>query len=136
MLPDYLRRFFGLQNNHLSGDDPVGWSSLAALLEYLEDIANEHEKIYETDVRERLWAFLEARFIQLDKDLSVPTEFGMFSPEGNEGIREAFARNAESLDTIIEIFSLDTDEKRMTTFTNPKLTTPSGKYLDDFFGAP
>ena len=133
---EYIRRFFGLSSRRGHGDGPVGWTSLAGLLEDLEKIANEHEEIFDTDVREQLWTFLEARFIQLSKETTLPTEFGMFSPEGNDKVREAFARNTENLDTIIEIFSLDTYEKRMITFTNPKLSTSAGSRLDDFFGAP
>ena len=118
------------------GDGSVGWASLAALLEDIEKVSNEHEEVFDTDVREQMWTFLEARFIQLNKETTLPAEFGMFSAEGNEKVREAFARNTENLDTIIKIFSLDTYEKRMTAFTNPKLATPDGSHLDDFFGAP
>ena len=133
---EYLRRFFGLSKNRFDGKTPVVWSSLAALLEDLETNAHEHEEIFDTDVRERLWTFLEARFIQHNKKTSIPTEFGMFTPAGNESIRDAFARNTENLDTIIDVFSLDTYEKRKLTFTNPKLTSAAGNHLDDFFGAP
>jgi hypothetical protein len=133
---DYLRRFFGLKKRRGPGDGPVGWTSLAALLEDLEEIAKEHEEIFDTVVREQMWTFLEARYIQLNRDTTLPTEFGMSSAEGNEKIREAFTRNTENLDTIIEIFSLDSYKKRKTTFTNPKLATPDGSRLDDFFGAP
>jgi hypothetical protein len=133
---DYLRRFFGLKKRRGPGDGPVGWTSLAALLEDLEKISKEHEEVFDTDVREQMWTFLEGRFIQQNEETTLPTEFGMFSAEGNEKIREAFARNTKDLDTIIEIFSLDTYEKRMTTFTNPKIATPDGSRLDDFFGAP
>ena len=108
---EYLRRLFGLSKNRFDGKTPVGWSSLAALLEDLETIGHQHEEIFDTDVRERLWTFLEARFIQHNKKASIPTEFGMFTPEGNELIRDAFACNTEHLDTIIDVFSLDTYEK-------------------------
>ena len=136
ILLEFLRKFFGLSKNRFDGKTPVGWSSLAALLEDLETVGHEHEEIFDTDVRERLWTFLEARFIQHDKKTSIPAEFGMFTPEGNESIRAVFARNTEHLDTIIDVFSLDTYEKRKLTLTNPKLTSAAGNRLDDLFGAP
>ena len=133
---DYLRRFFGLEKKRGPHSGPVGWSSIAALLEDLEAISKEHEEIFDTDVREQMWTFLESRFIQWNKETPVPSEFGMFTPEGNDKIRSAFGRNTEHLDTIIDIFDLDTYEKRKQSFTNPVLTTEAGNHLDDFFGAP
>lgn len=133
---DYIRRFFGLEKMRGPGDGPVGWTSIAALLNDLEAISNDHEEIFDTDVREQLWAFLELRFIQWNKETPVPLEFGMFTPEGNEKIRRAFESNTENLDTIIDVFRLDTYEKRKLSFTNSKLATEAGNHLDDFFGAP
>ncbi len=133
---EYLRRFFGLKRESPATNEPVGWASLAWLLEDLELIAIEHEEIFDTDVREQMWSFLEARFIRLNKNASLPESFGMFTDEGNDKVREAFARNTENLDTIIDIFSLDTYEKRKITFKNARLATRGGNRLDDFFGAP
>ena len=133
---DYLRRFFGIKRNRASSKGPVGWTSISALLEDLEAVAKEHEEIFDTDVREQLWSFLEIRFIQLKKETPIPAKFGMFSPEGNARIAEVFTRNSGNLDTIIDVFSLDTYEKRLQSFTNPRLTSSAGSHLDDFFGAP
>ena len=109
---------------------------MAGLLEDLEGVASDHEEIFDTEVRERMWEYLEARFIQHRKTTTLPNDFGMFTPEGNEQIRKAFAQNTENLDTIIKIFYLDTAQKRKVTFTNPKLISAGGNHLDDFFGAP
>ena len=115
---------------------PVGWSSLAALLDDLDAAASEHEEIFDTQVRERMWEYLEARFIRHEKRTPLPDEFGMFSSDGNNRIRDAFQRNTENLDTIIEIFDLDTVDKRRITFTNPKLISEAGSRLDSYFGSP
>jgi hypothetical protein len=134
---EYIRRFFGLEKRkRFDGSRPVGWTSLAGLLEDLEAVADKHEEIFDTEVRGRMWEYLEARFIQHKKATPLPTDFGMFTPEGNEQIRIAFAQNTENLDTIIKIFYLDTEKKRKVTFTNPKLISAGGNHLDDFFGAP
>jgi len=133
---DYLRRVFGLEKKCVPHSGPVGWSSIAALLEDLESISKDHEEIFDTDVREQMWTFLESRFIHWNKETPIPQKFGMFTPEGNEKIRSAFERNTEHLDTIIDVFRLDTYEKRKQSFTNPKLATEAGNHLDDFFGAP
>jgi hypothetical protein len=134
---NYLRKYFGLKPKSKFGSDkPVGWSALASLLNDLDEISKEHEEIYDTEVRERLWAYLESRFIRYDKATQLPEKFGMFSEDGNKSVRKAFASNTISLDAIIEVFELDTDQKREITFTNPELTNDNGNYLDSYFGAP
>ena len=133
---NYLRRFFGFKTKPPDRSQPVGWSSTAWFLGDLEAIGDEHEEIYDTEVRENLWSYLEARFIKYDKEAPLPSSFGMFTEDANEKIRQVFAHNASRLDTIIEVFELDTVEKRKTSFTNSKLTTERGSKLEDFFGFP
>jgi hypothetical protein len=132
-----LRELFGRGNSgKASISHPVGWTSLSGLLEDLDEIAHEHQEIFDTDVRERLWAYLNTRFIRHDFSTDLPEEFGMFSPEGNARIKQAFVRNTKNLDTIIEVFDLATVEQRLTTFTNPKLVSVGGNHLEDYFGSP
>lgn len=133
---EYLRRFFGIKKKSTLGNEPVGWSALAGLLEDLEAVAEEHEEVFDTGVRERLWEYLDSRFIEHRTGIPLPAEFGMFTPLGNQAVCEAFSRNTKNLDAIIQIFELNTVEKRRRTFTNPKLQSERGSRLDDFFGAP
>jgi hypothetical protein len=115
---------------------PVGWTSLSGLLDDLDDVAREHQEIFDTDVRERMWSYLHSRFILHDQNADLPEEFGMFSSEGNSKIKRAFDRNTKNLDAIIKVFDLNTMEKRSTTFTNPKLISENGSHLENYFGAP
>ena len=40
------------------------------------------------------------------------------------------------LESQFKVFDLATYERRLTTFTNPKLVSADGNHLEDYFGAP
>jgi len=133
---EFLRRFLGLKKDPHLRSQPVGWSTTSWFLTELESIGDEHDEIYDTEVKENLWSYLESRFIKYERDTPLPSSFGMFSPEGDEKIRQVFLNNTERLETIISVFELDTVEKRKVSFTNTKLRTERGSKLEDFFGSP
>lgn len=115
---------------------PVGWSSMAALLEDLESLGQEHEELYDTDVREQLWACVEAGLIKQLPGFRAPAEFGMFTPEANAKLARIMEENLERLRTVFDAFKLNTEAKRLASFQNPNLHTESGKTVNEFFGAP
>jgi len=115
---------------------PVGWSSMAALLEDLEKLGNEHQELYDTDVRESLWSVIEEGLIQQTNDFKVPQDLGMFSPEANTALAKIMMENIKRLREVFAIFDLHTEEKRRASFFNPELHTESGRSVEDFFGSP
>jgi len=115
---------------------PVGWSSMAALLEDLEAIGEQHAEVYDTDVRERMWAIVDRVLLKRTGDRVIPDDLGMLTDEGNRRLKAALEENLERLDAIFAIFKLDTEHDRRRSFLNPKLTSESGRHVDDFFGHP
>jgi len=115
---------------------PVAWSSMASLLEDLESLAEEHEELFDTDVRERMWAIVDAVLIRQTSEVAVPDEIGMFTPEANEKVQSALLFNLQRLRETFAIFELDTERKRLDSFFNPRLRTERGRRVDDFFGHP
>lgn len=118
------------------GSRPVAWSSMAALLEDLEAIGAEHDELFDTDVRERMWAIVDAALIKQTTEIAVPAELGMFTAEGNAKLRAALEFNLTRLRQVFAIFQLDTEQKRRASFFNPRLHTEQGRHVDDFFGHP
>lgn len=121
---------------NLQGSRPVAWSSMASLLEDLEQFGKEHEELYDTDVRERLWGVANSALIQQTDGYIIPKDLGMFSPEANAELVSILKRNVKQLREAFSVFKLDTEQKRLTSFFNPKLHTESGSTVDDFFGHP
>ena len=119
-----------------SDNRPVAWSSMAGLLEDLEQFGSTHEELYDTDVRERLWEAVDAALIRQSDGYAIPTDLGMFSPEANTELASIMSRNIERLRQVFAVFRLDTEQKRLASFLNPNLRTESGRTVDEFFGHP
>ena len=109
---------------------------MAALLEDLEAIGEQHAEVYDTDVRERMWAIVDRVLLKRTGDRVIPDDLGMLTDEGNRRLKAALEENLERLDAIFAIFKLDTEHDRRRSFLNPKLTSESGRHVDDFFGHP
>jgi hypothetical protein len=114
-----------------------GTSSLAGLLDALEQVAEAHAEVFDTDVRERIWEVVECRYVRLDHSYEIPADLGMFSEQGNRTLRAALEHHLRNLVTVAEVFKLDTDAKRLRSFQNASVKSQhQGFRYDDFFGAP
>ncbi len=51
---------------------------LHRLLDNLEEVAGEHDEVFDTDVRERMHRAIERAWIKPLSGYVVPNEFGMF----------------------------------------------------------
>jgi hypothetical protein len=116
--------------------NPVAWSSMAALLEDLEVLADEFPELLDTDVRERLFALVQSQLLAQSEGVAVPSELGMFSTEANGRLQELLSRHLVSLREVFNVFELDTERKRRVSFFNSRLRTERGTRVDDFFGHP
>lgn len=116
---------------------PPGSSSLSGLLDALDKVAEEHEELLDTDVRERLWEVIERRYVKLDPTYEIPEDLGMFSEAGNRKLRAALEQHLRNLVAIAECFRLDTETKRLRTLLNPAVKSePHGYTYEHLFGAP
>jgi hypothetical protein len=125
-----------IMNQQSKGGRPVAWSSMAHLLENLEQLADDHGEVYDTDVRERMWAVVNQILIKQSAPVDVPDDLGMFTPEANQRLKQILQFNLQRLREVFEIFGLDTEQKRLASFFNQRLQTERGHHVDDFFGAP
>ena len=116
---------------------PPGTSSLSGLLDALDEIAQAHPELLDTDVRERVWSVVEQRYVELDPTYEIPQELGMFSEGANRRLRAALEHHLKNLVTIAQIFKLDTRAKRLRTLQNPAVKSePNGHTYDYFLGSP
>ena len=115
---------------------PVGWATVVALLEDLEQLGDTHGELYDTDVREHLWAVIEQGVIKGHSSFTVPTELGMFSAEANAELAEILRVNVNRLNETFATFELTSEQQRLASFFNSKLHTERGSTVEDFFGSP
>jgi hypothetical protein len=122
----------------MAGDIPRrGSSSLAGLLQTLEEIAEEHPELLDTDVRERMWEVVYRRVILGESQFPIPTNLGLFSDAANHKVAQALTHHLNNLSTAFEVCGLKTEQARMHSFQNPSVKTPIHGYtFDVFFGSP
>jgi hypothetical protein len=114
-----------------------GSSSLAGLLEALEDIAEAHPETLDTDVRERIWDVVRHRIILADSGFIIPTDLGLSSEAANRKLSAALQHHLNNLATAFEVCGLKTERERLHSFQNPHVKTPVHGYsYEDFFGSP
>ena len=117
--------------------NPPGTSALSGLLDALDEIAGQHEEVFDTDVRERMWEVIQRRYLRLEPGFAIPAQLGMFSEAGNRRLREALEHHLRNLVAVADAFALDTEDKRLHAISHPAVTSEPRAYtFEDFFGAP
>jgi hypothetical protein len=114
-----------------------GGAELRSLLDALEEVGDKHSELFDTDVREHLWAAIERKYVQLDHAYELPNAFGMFSEAGNSELRAVLAQHLANMVAAAEVYQLDTAAKRLDSLQNTAVrSTRHGYTYDEFFGAP
>ena len=106
--------------------------ALKALLNALDAIAEDHEEVTDTDVRERMRDVVENMLLEPAPGYVVPDEFGMFEPDGNARVMAALLKFVAAAKA--EAAGLKTRADRLRAFQDEKLTSRDGNYYDDYFG--
>ena len=108
---------------------------LRELLDDLERIGEEHDEVYDTDVHERMHVALTQAFVKQVEGYSLPTEFGMFSAEGNSAVREALSRYVTRAIDAAKSAGLHTPEARLDALQDIHVVSSRGKgTYDEFIG--
>lgn len=100
------------------------------LLDDLDNIAELHSEIEDTDVREQLADAIEIGFIKNTPSYNPPDSFGMFSPEADAAVKVAVSRFlAETKNT-----AAPSECERLRQFQDPGIESRLGNKYDDYFG--
>lgn len=65
---------------------------LLRLLNDFEQIGDEHEELFDSEVREQVGNALMEAFVRRTEDFAVPTNLGMFGEAGNSMVQSAIIR--------------------------------------------
>jgi hypothetical protein len=106
---------------------------LVRLLDAMEAIGNDHEEIFDTDVRERVGDVIERSLVTQIDTVSVPADLGMFSDDGNEQLRSVLERYLTDATQIAGALGLDESARRSAVWDEEAAST-SGLSVDEFLG--
>ena len=107
---------------------------LLELLHRLEEIGEEHEELFDSDVREAMDDVVFSGFVKPKPGYVLPDKFGMFSTEGDELVREVFLWFLPAALQSAEQAGLDTFHKRLAAVQNLEVRTEEENDYNDFFG--
>ena len=110
---------------------------LAALLNDLERIGEEHGELYDTDVREQLAEAVFFGFVLEKRGYELPREYGMFSEAGNAAVCDAVRRFVEAAqaEAARAGTKMNIPAKRLRALEDPTVETAGGEGYDTFLGA-
>lgn len=105
-------------------------------LNQLEKIAQEHDELTDTDVRERLHEVINYYFIWDNAvDSEFPSLYAMFSPEGNKAVFEAIRSFVIEASVLAENEGIKAGEERHKAIEDLEITTNAGESFDLFLGS-
>lgn len=106
---------------------------LHTLLEQLSAIGEDHEEVYDTDVRERMRQAIFDGFLQSTPHFSTPRGFGMFTEEGNRRVRDAIDTYISAARSYASDHQLNFPA-RLAAFQDSSVVGPNQVEYSEFFG--
>ena len=121
-----------------SRKEPSDAKSLSELtLEFynaLELIGEEHEELYDTDVREALRGALNYYFVWGNDTSEMPVSYAMFSAEGDASVANAVREFCSQAKALAESEGMKTGQPREDVLQDAAVTTRGGQSYDEFIG--
>ncbi len=108
---------------------------LKRLLNELEAIGEEHEEIYDSEVREQMSNAIFDGFIRPKDGFALLDELGMRSPIANQEVRAALANYIAAANAEAARAGVSSFHDRLAAFQNSEIDSDGeGAFYDDFFG--
>ena len=108
--------------------------ALKQLINALDKIFEVHEEVGDTAVREFMYDAVHKSFIMPKPDYTLPSEFGMFSKDGNKKVRAAIQKFLAHPELIAAVKSLKTPKARLDAFQDTSVESSEGNSYDEYFG--
>jgi hypothetical protein len=108
--------------------------ALKELLDALDAVADVHEEIHDTDVRERMSEAIGLGFVDPASGSGWDRDLGMFSSEGNLAVAEALRRFISAASAKAESQGLGTPAERMAALQDHEVLSERGSRYDDYLG--
>ena len=107
---------------------------LKKLLDSLDEIADRHEELFDSNVRQSMSNAIMEGFIRQKKDYQLPSDFGMFSREGNDDIRHAIDEFIAAANKKADELKINTFHGRLDAVQDSSVRSIEGNDYDEFLG--
>jgi hypothetical protein len=109
-------------------------TALRQLLDDLDEAAEAHEEVGDTDVREAMSRAVLHLLLVPKADYVLPDQFRMYTDEGDRLVKHALARFFAHPEARALATSNATPTERLAAFQDESLQSAKGSYYDDYFG--
>lgn len=108
---------------------------LQTLLNRLESIGEDHEELYDTEVRQQMGNAIRDGFVRPRAGFMVPEQFGMLSDEANNKVRNAIIDYISQAKEKAAELGITRFHDRLAAFQNPDVQASlPGSTYEEFFG--
>lgn len=108
--------------------------ALKNLLDVLDEIANEHEELFDSDVRQNMRNAIMEGFVRHRLQYEIPSDFGMFSDEGNTAVHNAIAKYVANANENADELGIVAFHDRLNAVQDPSVRSSNGNDYDEFLG--
>ncbi|MES9904410.1 MAG: hypothetical protein ABW168_17255 [Sedimenticola sp.] len=114
-------------------DSKVSSNPIEDFFSELKQLAEKHEELTDTDVREALHITLNYFFVWKKEASSYPISYGMFSKEGDRLVAESVKTFLNAITNYPEIVSVPIGQERLNLLQNSNMSLGGSQY-DEFIG--
>jgi len=107
---------------------------LKKLLDQLEAIGNDHEELFDSDVRQNMSDAIFYGFIRGRSDFIIPDDLGMFSEEANKQVKFAITTFITDANHEAKQAGIHRFHDRLNAVQNNSVDSFGGLFYDDFLG--
>ena len=107
---------------------------LKKLLERLEAIGENHEELFDSEVRGRTGDAIMEGFVRHRHDYIIPDDLGMFSDESNADVKSAIARYISDANQRADELGLRGFHERLSAMQDGSVLSAGRNYYDEFLG--
>src|SRR5690348_1251117 len=115
------RREWGSCMNAMAQQEDLMKKALKQLINALDKIFEVHEEVGDTAVREFMYDAVHKSFIVPEAGYALPDDFGMFSDEGNQQVRNALQKFLAHPEVAAAAARLKTPQERLDAFQDPEV---------------
>jgi len=109
---------------------------LKNLLDRLEAIGDDHEELFDTDVRQNMSNAIVEGFVRRrqEQDFTAPEDFGMFAEKANEVVKSAIAQYIAEASQRADEVGLHSFHDRLNAVQDGSVRSIGGNDYDEFLG--
>ena len=108
--------------------------ALLKLLERLDEIGNEHEELFDSDVGQNMGNAIMDGFVRHQLQYEIPHDFGMFSEEANLAVREAIAEYVSAANKKADELGIGAFHDRLNALQDDSVVTAQRNDYEEFIG--